>query len=574
MAQKVFFLFRHVRGAQLVAQAAGAALAGFLFQALQTAPELFLLVIEHHQFRCGQLAQVATDIVFFPVLHQHGCGVGGVGAQDFKEPGKDFRALAVLLPPAFRQVIQGRQLRVLQQQGDGAVHRLHQGGAGAAAPPPADVSRSLLADDVPAGKLGELLLHHVPEHAAGELVDVGAGQADQAGAAVQGGHVHLLLELAEQELGQGLGPLHALAEFLLADLAHQAVRVFALGQEQEAGLATVAQQGQGGFQGFPGGVAAGAVAVEAEDHLGGAAEQLFQVIGGGGGAQGGHDVADAELGQGHHVHVAFHHQQGVDVFQGLAGLVQAVQLPALVKDGSFRGVEILGCVVAHDPSAETHHPAAGIADGEHDAVAETVVLAALAAGQQAGLFQEALPFRAAAQGLHQVVPAWGGKAHAEFTGDLAGQAALFQVAGGLGRFGVPAQLGAVPGGGFLHQLVQGAVVRPLLEGDGVGYLQAHAGGQFLHGLGKAEVVVFHEKAQGRAVGAATETVIELLGRADGEGGGLFVMEGTAGLVFAAGAAQGHALVDDVNHIHPRKQAVDELWGYSSGHRGSLTGISR
>jgi hypothetical protein len=185
----------------------------------------------------------------------------------------------------------------------------------------------------------------------------------------------------EQVLGQGRGLAPPALEGLAALLAHLAVGVLALGQEQEAHLAAVLQHRQGVLQGAPGGLAAGAVAVEAEHHLGHGAEQPVQVFAGGGGAQGGHGVADAELGQGHHVHVALHHQQAFQLAFRLARLEQAVQLLALVEHGAFRAVEVLGLVVAQHPAAEADHPAAAVADGEHDPVAEAVVGAAVVTGQ-------------------------------------------------------------------------------------------------------------------------------------------------------------------------------------------------
>ncbi len=65
----------------------------------------------------------------------------------------------------------------------------------------------------------------------------------------------------------------------------------------------------------------------------------------GGGAQGGHGVAQALLGQGNHVHVALDHDDFVEVAVVLAGLVQPVQLLALVEHRRFGRVQVLGLVV-------------------------------------------------------------------------------------------------------------------------------------------------------------------------------------------------------------------------------------
>ena len=49
----------------------------------------------------------------------------------------------------------------------------------------------------------------------------------------------------------------------------------------------------------------GAVTIKTEHHLGTEAEQATQVVRRGGGTQGRHGIADIELGQGHHIHIAF-----------------------------------------------------------------------------------------------------------------------------------------------------------------------------------------------------------------------------------------------------------------------------
>ena len=74
----------------------------------------------------------------------------------------------------------------------------------------------------------------------------------------------------------------------------------------------------------------------------------------------------------------------------------------------------------------------------------------------------------------------------------------------------------------------------------VWHVQAHRACQFLYGLGKFQIFVIHQKADGAAVGAAAETVVELLVRADGKGRGFFVVERAAGLVFTAGLFQAEA----------------------------------
>ena len=80
------------------------------------------------------------------------------------------------------------------------------------------------------------------------------------------------------------------------------------------------------------------------------------------------------LGQGYHIHVAFHHIQLFQLFHLAPRLVEAIEFAPLVKDGGLRGVQILGFVggVQHAPAKADDAPAL-IVDGKHDAVAEAVV---------------------------------------------------------------------------------------------------------------------------------------------------------------------------------------------------------
>ena len=78
--------------------------------------------------------------------------------------------------------------------------------------------------------------------------------------------------------------------------AYQGVGVFAVGQEQKACAAAVLQARQGGFQGAPGGVATGGVAIETEQYARYDAEQALEVFFAGGGAERGDGIAQALLG--------------------------------------------------------------------------------------------------------------------------------------------------------------------------------------------------------------------------------------------------------------------------------------
>ena len=100
------------------------------------------------------------------------------------------------------------------------------------------------------------------------------------------------------------------------------------------------------------------------------------MIFGGGGAQGGDHIGDAVLGQGDHVHVAFHHIETVTAVAALAPFPQPVKLLALVENGGFRAVQVFRFAVAEHPATEADGAPAAIADREDDAIAEFVVGAA------------------------------------------------------------------------------------------------------------------------------------------------------------------------------------------------------
>ena len=93
--------------------------------------------------------------------------------------------------------------------------------------------------------------------------------------------------------------------------------------------------GQGAIERLARGAAAGSVAVKAEHHGIGKTQQLLYMLGCAGGAQRGHGVGKAPLGQRHHVHVALGHQCIARLTDGRAGLKQAVQLAAFVEDRGF-----------------------------------------------------------------------------------------------------------------------------------------------------------------------------------------------------------------------------------------------
>ncbi len=99
---------------------------------------------------------------------------------------------------------------------------------------------------------------------------------------------------------------------------------------------------------------------------------------------------NAVLGEGDHIHVAFNHQQLVQLPDGLFGLEKPVNLAALVKHIRLRGVDVFRLVVAQGAAAECHGSAPAIANREHHPVAEQVPGFAVLVGNRAGFNQRTL----------------------------------------------------------------------------------------------------------------------------------------------------------------------------------------
>ena len=151
------------------------------------------------------------------------------------------------------------------------------------------------------------------------------------------------------------------------------------GQEQKLHAAHVGGKGQGHVQGLARCAPTGGIAVKAEHHGIAETKQFLHMFGGAGGAQGGHGMAKAPLGQGHHVHIAFGHQHIARFAQRLARLEQTVEFAPLAEHRGFWRVQVLGGALAEHASAKANALAFDVADGEHDAVAKTVVALVFAA---------------------------------------------------------------------------------------------------------------------------------------------------------------------------------------------------
>ena len=175
--------------------------------------------------------------------------------------------------------------------------------------------------------------------------------------------------------------------------------------------------------------------------------------------------------------------------------------------------------------------------------------------------------------LDEVIPAGRSKAYSKGCCNITGETSLFQVIDRLLCLWVCSQLLPVIFFSLFHQGIEGPGCTLSLFGwcrwTGSGNIDTLLSSQLFYRLDELHMLVLHQETDGRAMGTATEAVVELFGRTDGKGGGLFVVEGTTGLVFASGLFQRHARVDDIDNVDASDQIINKgLWN-SSRHGASL-----
>ena len=470
----------------------------------------------------------------------------------------------------------GDDLRVVKQQGDraphqggGLAHGRHGGWPGGHPRVASGVEDGGQLAGLETAQLRQAHLHHLPERPLGNPRNEWARQVHQARPPVQRAQLDLGHQVVEEKAREGRAPGQLRTEPLRPDAAHPRVGVFPFGQEHEARLAPLAQERQRGLERAPGRLAARRVAIETEDDTGRDAEDLLQVLGRGGGAERGHGAGEAGLDEGQHVHVALHDDHRVELPAHALGLVEPVELTALVEDRGLRGIQILRLAVVQHSPAEADGAPAAVQDGVHHPVAEAVVGAPTAAGnRQAGLHEVLAGLLVAAEGTHQAVPPRRGIPELEGIERGGVEAAAPQVLLRPARLGVLVQLALEVLPGPVEQAVEGG--KPGLGRTGRSALlrDRHPGplGEGPHRLRKVHAGVLHQEADGGPVGAAAEAVVELLARADGERRALLVVEGAAGLVVVSGPLQGNGLADQLDDVDPGQKVVDEGLGDATGHR--------
>ncbi len=182
---------------------------------------------------------------------------------------------------------------------------------------------------------------------------------------------------APEHFGKRLCLAHHLVEGGAALMAHQIVRILAVGQQRKTHGAAGFQVRQRQIRRPVGGADAGAVAIEAEHRLRRHFPKQLELVFGERRAKRRHRVLDASLMQGDDIHIAFDGDDralAVRALRRSPGARKIVEHVALVKELGLVGIEIFRRRIRrHGASAEGDHLLPRREDGEHDAVAETVV---------------------------------------------------------------------------------------------------------------------------------------------------------------------------------------------------------
>ena len=271
----------------------------------------------------------------------------------------------------------------------------------------------------------------------------------------------------------------------------------------------------------------------------------------GGGSERRDRVFDAVLRQRYDIHVPLDHHHPAGVANGIAREIKPIQLTALGKHRRFRRIQIFGFAGAKHPPAEADHAAPAVMDREHHAIAEPVVpLAAVTADHETCRLERRIVV--IRKDLGQALPGVRRVTYAEAGGDLAREAPRFEIFDCMRGL---LQAGSVEARRCEQQFIEILRFLAAFLVAGVfdpGHFEAAIAGQFLHGIRKRLAGMLHQEADGGAVRAASEAVIELLGRTDGERRCLFAVERAAGDVVGAGLLQRDMAVDDLDDIHAGK----------------------
>ena len=315
-----------------------------------------------------------------------------------------------------------------------------------------------------------------------------------------------------------------------------------------------------------GGVEAGGVAVEDEEGAVGIAFQKSDVLLREGGALRGDGGAEAARVAADDVDLPFA-DEGLAAAVAddvLAREVERVEDASLVEDGRLGTVDVLGGLGARveDAPAEADDLARRVADGEHQAAMEAVVVVIgpatlLGRGEDAD-GDELLGGEAVLRGPGEDgALAVGRVADAEALGRFAVELAGGEVVAGLGGLGDLAEAALVEGGEL------GVDAEEEAAGDGLvvlGHVERDAAalGEETDGVDEGHAVRHHQELEDVAVRAAAEAVEGAAGGGDDEGGRLLLVEGAAGLEVGRGALERDARADELDDVRPSANLLQGL----------------
>lgn len=303
------------------------------------------------------------------------------------------------------------------------------------------------------------------------------------------------------------------------------------------------------------GILAGVIGIEAEHDFVDVALEDAGVLIRESGALGRDDILHAAHETGDEIELALANDGEAGIEDGALGFIEAVKDFALREDGGFGRIDVLGglFITAQDASAEAHHPALLVADGEHEAAAEPVIVISgfLLADNQAGLFDQFDRIVFAASPIDSVVPIFGRGAKAEEFDRLFRNAALEEIiagdlAGGFIGEGVLPALGDA----FVDVQQLFLEMAGFLGGGVILELEWNLGalGEAADGVHEADVFVFFDEGEDIAALVAAEAMENLFVRIDVEAGRFLLMERAERGEVGAGALQIQITADDIDDV--------------------------
>jgi hypothetical protein len=285
----------------------------------------------------------------------------------------------------------------------------------------------------------------------------------------------------------------------------------------------------------------GGVRIEHEDNLIRITAEDFQVVFGQRGAERRDQPLHAGLVRNDDVEIALDDVDRAGLLDLLLREVEAVEAPALRKDGRFRGVEELGVVVLLErPRAEADRPAAGIVDGKDGTAAEAVVVAALVLplDHEARRRQDLVVEAGLAAALQEGVPGVHRVSQLVQVARLVVHAAAREKHAGRFAFGrlqeEAAEVFLRPLEGAVYVVAADPFLAAFLVFDG----NPRTIGQNADRFRVIHVFVRHHEADGVTALAAAEAFERLALRSDDERGCFFLVKGAKPLVACSGALEG------------------------------------